>query len=74
MANGLVAELIVENGTVCPEQFGAKGDGVTDDTCSINNAFSSGVNVVFGKKTYGITSSITLNTSSCVAKLISKSN
>lgn len=23
---GLVAELVVENGTVCPEQFGAKGD------------------------------------------------
>lgn len=26
LSNGLVAELIIENGTVCPEQFGAKGD------------------------------------------------
>lgn len=26
LANGNVAELVVENGTVCPEQFGAKGD------------------------------------------------
>lgn len=26
LASGLVAELVVENATVCPEQFGAKGD------------------------------------------------
>lgn len=26
LANGNVAEMVVENGTVCPEQFGAKGD------------------------------------------------
>ena len=26
LTNGNVAELVVENGTVCPEQFGAKGD------------------------------------------------
>lgn len=32
LVSGLVAELVVENGTVCPEQFGAKGDGVTDDS------------------------------------------
>lgn len=35
LANGNVAELVVENGTVCPEQFGAKGDGVTDDSAVI---------------------------------------
>lgn len=27
LQNGLVAELLIENGTVCPKQFGAKGDG-----------------------------------------------
>lgn len=32
LANGNVAELVVENGTVNVKQFGAKGDGVTDDT------------------------------------------
>ena len=32
LASGLVAELVVEKGTVNVKQFGAKGDGVTDDT------------------------------------------
>jgi hypothetical protein len=32
LANGNVAELVVENGTVNVKQFGAKGDGVTDAT------------------------------------------
>lgn len=32
LVNGNVAELVVENGTVNVKQFGAKGDGVTDDT------------------------------------------
>lgn len=32
LANGLVAELIVKNGAVNVKQFGAKGDGISDDT------------------------------------------
>ena len=43
LSNGLVAELLVENGTVCPEQFGAKGDGITDDTNFIQNAINYSV-------------------------------
>ena len=39
LSNGLVAELIIENGTVCPEQFGAKGDGVTLDIVPFENMF-----------------------------------
>lgn len=38
LLNGLVAELIIENGTVYPEQFGAKGDGVSDDINFIQSA------------------------------------
>lgn len=46
LANGLVAELIVENGTVCPEQFGAKGNGeafIKDDIDVIANAFHKAI-------------------------------
>lgn len=32
LVSGLVAELVVENGTINVKQFGAKGDGVTDDS------------------------------------------
>ncbi|ASZ78802.1 tail spike protein [Serratia phage 2050H1] len=34
-------------GWVTPEQFGAKGDGVTDDIAAINAAVGTGLNVIF---------------------------
>lgn len=40
LTNGNVAELVVENGTVNVKQFGAKGDGVTDDYRAIFNALN----------------------------------
>ena len=56
LANGLVAELIVENGTVCPEQFGAKADGVADDTEAVQKAimFASinNLSALFNKNYY----------------------
>lgn len=39
-------------GFVTPEMYGAKGDGVTDDTQAIQSAIDSGKSVLFNKKTY----------------------
>lgn len=50
LANGLVAELIIDNGSVFPEQFGAKGDGVADDTKYLQIAINSGKVVVLTKQ------------------------
>lgn len=44
---------------VTPEMFGAKGDGTTDDSGAINNAFAFGKNIIFAKeKTYLISANI----------------
>lgn len=40
LANGLVAELLIENSTVCPEQFGAVGDGSKSDKVAFEFMFS----------------------------------
>ena len=48
---GMVASL-VEGQFVTPEQFGARGDGTTNDTASINAAIASGRTVRFHAKTY----------------------
>lgn len=47
----LVAELIKEN-TMNPCQFGAKADGTTDDTLSINNCINFADNILFKTATY----------------------
>lgn len=48
-------------GYVMPQMFGAKGDGVTDDSQAIQDAFDSGLNVYFPKATYYITEAIFVN-------------
>lgn len=46
LSNGLYANLIIES-VMTPEQFGAKGDGIADDTVAINNALTYANNVKF---------------------------
>ena len=60
LANGNVAELVVENGTVCPEQFGAKGDGVTDDTNAFIKALDYADTVSVPNGNYMLTAKILL--------------
>lgn len=44
---------------VTPEQFGAVGDGSTDDSTAINNAIATGLPVCFGSKNYRIATTLT---------------
>lgn len=47
LSNGLVAELIIEDSTVFPEQFGAVGDGTSDDTNAIQKSLDASKVVTF---------------------------
>ena len=50
LENGLFATLIIENDSVSVNQFGAKGDGINDDSDAINLALSSkAYNISFKK-------------------------
>ncbi len=62
LKNGLVAKLITENKTANIKQFGAKGDGKTDDSKAIETALNSKIeNLDFPKADYKITNFISLN-------------
>lgn len=63
--NGNVAELLFDD-SVNVKWFGAKGDGTTDDTTSINNALAFGKNTVFPKATYLVSSPLILQSYTCV--------
>lgn len=58
--NGLYATLLF-NDYVTPEMFGAKGDGITDDTNSIQKAIDVSNNIEFKKYSYLITSDLLLH-------------
>ncbi len=45
---------------VTPEDYGAVGDGVTNDQAAIQNSINSGYPVFFGRKNYRVTSTITV--------------
>lgn len=60
LQNGLVAELVIENGTVNVKQFGAKGDGVSDDSNAIQTAIDSNNRVFIPIGVYKIQNSLTI--------------
>lgn len=58
LQNGLCAELVVENGTVNVKQFGARGDGVTDDVEKIRLAISFAEKTVIPRGVYIVSNAI----------------
>lgn len=52
LSNSMIAELIVANKTIYPEQLGAYGDGIHDDTNAIKSALKIGQKVVLTKDYY----------------------
>ena len=58
--NTLVAELVVSCGTINIKQFGAKGDGVSDDTIALQNAMDVAEVLIINTGTY-ITGSLYLH-------------
>lgn len=61
ITNGLYAKLVIENETINIKQFGAKGDGTTDDTLKISNAFNFGGNIIIPFGIYAISNTIYIN-------------
>lgn len=49
-----------------PEDFGAKGDGITDDTTPIQEALNSGYSVLFSPKTYKISGHLNVASNSFI--------
>ena len=74
--DGGQCDYIYENGEfkpvvlnyVTPEMFGARGDGITDDTEAIQKAFDSDLSniVIFGRKTYLVSSQLNINKSKLI--------
>ncbi len=60
LANGNIADLITD-GKVNAKQFGAIGDGVTDDTKAIKNAINFGLPVFFPKGKFVVNETLVLD-------------
>lgn len=56
-----ISNIHLGSGWVCPDDYDAVGDGMTDDTEAVLSAFGTGLNVLFGKnKVYLVSGSILL--------------
>jgi hypothetical protein len=64
---------VLANGVIYPEQYGAIGDGTTDDTTAISNALTAakGKTIVFTKAVYKCASKIVIDLDGADIQLIS---
>ena len=60
LASNLKAKIIIYGGKINVDQFGAKGDGITDDTEAIQKAINSASTIFFSSKTYMINAETSL--------------
>ena len=58
--NNLYAELIIKNGTINIKQFGAKSDGITDNTSIFNTVTQKFISIFIPKGKYKINTTINL--------------
>lgn len=70
LENGLYATLIINDVAVNVKQFGAKGDGITDDTIPIQNVINNCNNIYIPYTTdyYLITDTININKNNLIIK------
>lgn len=61
LTSGLVAELVVENGVVNAKQFGAKGDGVTDDSDAFIRCCNKVTGLYIPKGSYKLSSPVDIS-------------
>lgn len=61
LLNGLKAELIIEDNTINIKQFGAKSDGIADDTLAFQSCINKYNNIYIPIGTYKINNNIQIN-------------
>lgn len=66
LVSGLIAELVAENGTVNVKQFGAHGDGVTDDSDAFIRCCNKVTGLYIPKGSYKLSSPVDISNISCL--------
>lgn len=69
LATGSVSSLLLDlSGLVNVAHYGAKGDGVTDDTVAIQSALDTGKHVIFPANEYRITAPLTVGNQKLIGR------